>query len=94
MTTGFDLHPEKDVVAIRVDGALNDLATEVTPAQTAEPVTIDSDDGLNILRHSTAHILAQAVQRIDPTAKLGIGPFIPTASTTTSRSPRHSRPTT
>ncbi|MGO1769295.1 MAG: threonine--tRNA ligase [Microbacterium sp.] len=76
MTTGFDLHPEKDVVAIRVDGVLKDLATEVTPAQTVEPVTIDSDDGLNILRHSTAHILAQAVQRLDPTAKLGIGPFI------------------
>ncbi|GGH35474.1 threonine--tRNA ligase [Microbacterium album] len=76
MTTGFDLHPEKNVVAIRVDGALKDLATEVTPEQTVEPVTIDSADGLNILRHSTAHVLAQAVQRLRPDAKLGIGPFI------------------
>jgi threonyl-tRNA synthetase len=76
VTTGFDLHPEKNVVAIRVDGELKDLATEVTETQTIEPVTIDSPDGLNILRHSTAHVLAQAVQKLRPGAKLGIGPFI------------------
>ena len=76
MTTGFDLFPDKNVVAMRVDGALKDLATEVTDTQTAEPVTIDSEDGLNILRHSTAHVLAQAVQKLRPEAKLGIGPFI------------------
>ncbi|RCS62873.1 threonine--tRNA ligase [Microbacterium sp. JB110] len=76
MTTGFDLFPEKNVVAMRVDGTLTDLAAEVTDTQTTESVTIDSEDGLNILRHSTAHVLAQAVQRIDPAAKLGIGPFI------------------
>ncbi|WP_460817810.1 threonine--tRNA ligase [Microbacterium petrolearium] len=61
---------------MRVDGTLKDLATEVTDTQTVEPVTIDSEDGLNILRHSTAHVLAQAVQTINPAAKLGIGPFI------------------
>ena len=76
MTTGFDLFPDKNVVALRVDGALKDLATEVTETQTVEPVTIDSEDGLNILRHSTAHVLAQAVQKLRPEAKLGIGPFI------------------
>ncbi|GAA3645211.1 threonine--tRNA ligase [Microbacterium marinilacus] len=82
MTTGFDLHPEKNVVAIRVDGELKDLATEVTlasdgtPSQTVEPVTVDSPEGLDILRHSTAHVLAQAVQRLRPEARLGIGPFI------------------
>ncbi|MGO2061198.1 MAG: threonine--tRNA ligase [Microbacterium gubbeenense] len=76
MTTGFDLFPEKNVVAMRVDGILKDLAAEVTDTGTTEPVTIDSPDGLNILRHSTAHVLAQAVQRINPDAKLGIGPFI------------------
>lgn len=76
MTTGFDLFPEKHVVAMRVDGTLTDLAAEVTDAQQAEPVTIDSADGLDILRHSTAHVLAQAVQRLNPGAKLGIGPFI------------------
>ncbi|WP_236014819.1 threonine--tRNA ligase [Microbacterium stercoris] len=67
---------------MRVDGELKDLAAEVTtdsngtPVQTTEPVTIDSQDGLNILRHSTAHVLAQAVQKLRPSAKLGIGPFI------------------
>ncbi|QBR74393.1 threonine--tRNA ligase [Microbacterium sediminis] len=76
MTTGFDLFPEKNVVAMRVDGTLKDLAAEVTDTQTIEPVTIDSEDGLNILRHSTAHVLAQAVQKLRPEAKLGIGPFI------------------
>ncbi|GLJ60350.1 threonine--tRNA ligase [Microbacterium barkeri] len=76
MTTGFDLYPEKNVVAMRVDGELKDLAAEVAETQTTEPVTIDSPDGLNILRHSTAHVLAQAVQKINPAAKLGIGPFI------------------
>jgi threonyl-tRNA synthetase len=76
VSTGFDLFPDKNVVAMRVDGDLKDLATEVTDTQTVEPVTIDSQDGLNILRHSTAHVLAQAVQTINPAAKLGIGPFI------------------
>ena len=76
MTTGFDLYPEKNVVAMRVDGELKDLAAEVSETQTTEPVTIDSQDGLNILRHSTAHVLAQAVQKLRPSAKLGIGPFI------------------
>ena len=41
-----------------------------------EPVAIDSPDGLNVLRHSTAHVLAQAVQDVFPEAKLGIGPPI------------------
>ncbi|TFU31474.1 threonine--tRNA ligase [Microbacterium paludicola] len=76
VTTGFDLYPEKNVVAMRVDGVLKDLAAEVMDTQTTEPVTIDSQDGLNILRHSTAHVLAQAVQTLRPEAKLGIGPFI------------------
>ena len=76
MTTGFDLYPEKNVVAMRVDGELKDLAAEVSDTQTTEPITIDSQDGLNILRHSTAHVLAQAVQKLRPAAKLGIGPFI------------------
>ncbi|MDP3950501.1 threonine--tRNA ligase, partial [Microbacterium sp.] len=53
-----------------------DLATTVTTTDEVEPVTIDSEDGLAILRHSTAHVLAQAVQRINPQANLGIGPPI------------------
>src|SRR6185437_15632817 len=61
---------------MRVNGELKDLATTVTTTDTVEPVTIDSPDGLSILRHSTAHVLAQAVQAINPEAKLGIGPPI------------------
>ncbi|WP_243648420.1 threonine--tRNA ligase [Agromyces fucosus] len=59
---------------MRVNGELKDLATTVTDSDVVEPVTIDSPDGLNILRHSAAHVLAQAVQSINPEAKLGIGP--------------------
>ncbi|WP_286311889.1 threonine--tRNA ligase [Agromyces mangrovi Wang et al. 2018] len=59
---------------MRVNGELKDLATTVTDADAVEPVTIDSPDGLDILRHSTAHVLAQAVQQVNPDAKLGIGP--------------------
>ncbi|WP_303709180.1 MULTISPECIES: threonine--tRNA ligase [Microbacterium] len=61
---------------MRVGGVLKDLAATVTETDEVEPVTIDSPDGLNILRHSTAHVLAQAVQRINPQANLGIGPPI------------------
>src|SRR5690606_27362279 len=68
--------PDRSVVAIRVNGELKDKATTVTETDVVEPVPIDSPDGLDILRHSTAHVLAQAVQRINPEAKLGIGPPI------------------
>jgi len=71
---GFALFPDRSVVALRVNGELKDLATTVTADDQVEPVTIDSVDGLNILRHSTAHVLAQAVQRVKPQANLGIGP--------------------
>jgi threonyl-tRNA synthetase len=73
---GFELFTDRSVVAMRVNGELKDLATQVTTTDTVEPVTIDSADGLSILRHSTAHVLAQAVQSINPEAKLGIGPPI------------------
>jgi threonyl-tRNA synthetase len=71
---GFALFPDRSVVALRVNGELKDLATTVTADDDVEPVTIDSADGLSILRHSTAHVLAQAVQRVKPQANLGIGP--------------------
>lgn len=73
---GFALFTDRNVVAMRVNGDLKDLATTVTDTDVVEPVTIDSADGLNILRHSAAHVLAQAVQRINPQANLGIGPPI------------------
>ena len=71
---GFALFPDRSVVALRVNGELKDLATTVTADDEVEPVTIDSPEGLSILRHSTAHVLAQAVQRVKPQANLGIGP--------------------
>lgn len=74
MADGFELFTDRSVVAMRVNGELKDLATTVTDSDVVEPVTIDSPDGLNILRHSAAHVLAQAVQSINPEAKLGIGP--------------------
>ncbi|TPW99016.1 threonine--tRNA ligase, partial [Schumannella luteola] len=72
--TGFDLFPDRAVIAIRVNGELKDKASTVTETDVVEPVDVSSADGLNILRHSTAHVMAQAVQRINPEAKLGIGP--------------------
>ena len=53
---------------------LRDLAHELADGDVVEPVAIDSDDGRDILRHSTAHVLAQAVQELFPDARLGIGP--------------------
>ena len=73
---GFALFPDRSVVALRVNGELKDLATVVSESDAVEPVPVDSPDGLAILRHSTAHVLAQAVQRIRPQANLGIGPPI------------------
>jgi threonyl-tRNA synthetase len=64
------------VIAARLNGELIDLAREVTNTDTVEPVAIDTPDGRSILRHSTAHVMAQAVQDLFPEAKLGIGPPI------------------
>ena len=72
--TGFDLFPDRAVVAIRVNGELKDKATTVSKTDTVEPVDVSSPDGLDILRHSTGHVMAQAIQKINPDAKLGIGP--------------------
>jgi threonyl-tRNA synthetase len=74
--TGFDIFQERTIVAMRVNGELRDLATTVTDADVVEGVDISSPDGLSILRHSAAHVAAQAVQSINPEAKLGIGPPI------------------
>lgn len=71
---GFALFPDRSVIALRVNGELKDLATTVDDSDVVEPITISSEDGLAILRHSTAHVLAQAVQRIKPQTNLGIGP--------------------
>jgi threonyl-tRNA synthetase len=62
------------VIAVRVNGELRDLASPLADGDQVEPVELASADGRAILRHSTAHVLAQAVQDLFPHAKLGIGP--------------------
>jgi threonyl-tRNA synthetase len=67
---------DETVIAARVNGALKDLAYELQDGDEVEGVAIDSADGHDILRHSTAHVMAQAVQDLYPDARLGIGPPI------------------
>ena len=67
---------QKDVVICRVNGELKDLWIDLADGDVVESVLISSADGLNVLRHSTAHVLAQAVQEVFPQTKLGIGPPI------------------
>jgi threonyl-tRNA synthetase len=66
----------KEVVVCRVNGALKDLWTELTEGDVVESVLISSADGLAVLRHSTAHVMAQAVQEVYANTRLGIGPPI------------------
>lgn len=73
---GFTLYPDRSVVALRINGVLRDKGTTVTASDRVEPVALDSEDGIQILRHSAAHVLAQAVQRLRPQTNLGIGPPI------------------
>ena len=79
----------KSVLAARVNGELRDLSCRVSDGDVVEPVEIGSADGRSILRHSTTHVMAQAVQDLFPDAKLGIGPpAVVPASTTCSRPAR------
>ncbi|MFF3443950.1 threonine--tRNA ligase [Streptosporangium sp. NPDC002721] len=64
----------RSVVAARANGELKDLAARVADGDVIEPVEAGSPDGRAIVRHSTAHVMAQAVQEIFPEARLGIGP--------------------
>ena len=76
-TTAFDLFGEdRAVLVARINGELRDLAQPLADGDAVDPVTIDSGDGLAVLRHSCAHVLAQAVQDTFDDAKLGIGPPI------------------
>lgn len=79
-TSGIDyFSSDRSIVALRVNGELKDLATDLSTLAenaTVESVQITSEDGLNILRHSATHVLAQAVQQVFPDVNLGIGPFI------------------
>ncbi len=76
-TKAWELFREDaEVIAARVGGDLKDLSYALVDGDEVEGVAIGSPDGLDILRHSTAHVLAQAVQQLFPEAKLGIGPPI------------------
>ena len=65
-----------EIVVCKINGELKDLWSELSDGDVVESVAISSPDGLNVLRHSTAHVLAQAVQEVFPETKLGIGPPI------------------
>jgi threonyl-tRNA synthetase len=67
---------DKSIVVARVNGELRDLWTELVDGDVVEGVSISSEDGLNVLRHSTAHVMAQAVQQVFAQTRLGIGPPI------------------
>ena len=67
---------DETVVGVRVNGKLSDLMTPVDVSATIEPVRIDEPAALNLIRHSTAHVMADAVQRLFPGTKVTIGPWI------------------
>ena len=76
--TAFDVVGDKarKVVVAKVNGELVDLSHVIADGDVVEPVLISEDEGLAVLRHSVAHVIAQATQSIFPQAKLGIGPPI------------------
>lgn len=76
-STAADLFAQdREIVVARINGKLVDLSTVLTEGDSVEPVSIHEEEGLNVLRHSAAHVMAQAVQEYRKDAKLGIGPYI------------------
>jgi len=74
-TTAADLFAgDRSVLVARVNGALRDLDQMLAAGDVVEPVGAGDDEGLSVLRHSCAHVMAQAVQEVFPQARLGIGP--------------------
>lgn len=67
---------EPDIVVARINGELKDLWSDLVAGDVVEGVSISSPDGLTVLRHSCAHVMAQAVQEIYENTRLGIGPPI------------------
>ena len=76
MAVQSDLKPPNDAIAAKVDGKIVDLDRASASGRPAEFVIANSDEGVEILRHSTAHLMAQAVLELYPGAKLTIGPPI------------------
>jgi threonyl-tRNA synthetase len=75
-TAGELFEGDRSVVVAKVNDVLRDLSHPLRAGDVVEPVGVDSDEGLAVLRHSAAHVLAQAVQEVNPKARLGIGPPI------------------
>src|SRR5690606_10791066 len=69
---------KKNAIAGKVNGKVVDVYTPIEADASVEIVTVDSEDGLEVYRHSTAHLMAQAIKRLykDANVKLGIGPVI------------------
>lgn len=75
--TGLDLWgKDRTIVAMNVNGQPWDLARTLPEGAKVDPITAASEAGLEIIRHSATHVLAQAVQQIYPDANLGVGPYI------------------
>src|SRR5215472_4742902 len=68
--------PSKDLVAARVDDKVVDLSRKLEHDATVEPIVADSPEGLEVIRHSTAHLMAMAVQALYPGTQVTIGPVI------------------
>ena len=66
----------KEIVVCKINGVLMDLWTDLKDGDVVEGISISSPEGLSVLRHSTAHVMAQAVQQVFPGTRLGIGPPI------------------
>jgi threonyl-tRNA synthetase len=67
---------DKEIVVCKINGALRDLWTDLSDGDVVEGISISSPEGLAVLRHSTAHVIAQAVQQVFAQTRLGIGPPI------------------
>ena len=67
---------DKSIVVCKINGVLKDLWSDLLDGDLVEGVAISSPEGLSVLRHSTAHVMAQAVQQLFAETKLGIGPPI------------------
>ena len=67
---------KKEIVVCKINGVLMDLWTDLKDGDAVEGISISSAEGLSVLRHSTAHVMAQAVQQVFPGTRLGIGPPI------------------
>ena len=80
--TGFDLVKkiskslEKKALIMEVDGQLKDLSFEITKNSKVKIITADDKDGLDVLRHDAAHIMAMSVQELYPGTQVTIGPVI------------------